>query len=141
MVTTGQVCDELRDPAQAAYYARFIEAHFSVQSPGGRSVTEGELARLSDRLGAGEISVILLAARLKGRPILDDMAARKEAARLGLNVTGTLGLLHDAFFREWLSDSECLRCVETMRAAGFSIRHPSITETFLDYFRTFTKEK
>jgi predicted nucleic acid-binding protein len=52
---------------------------------------------LSPRLGAGEREAISLAIELGGsRILLDDLAARRAAEGLGLNVAGTLGLLLQA---------------------------------------------
>lgn len=50
--------------------------------------------RLHQHLGKGESEAIALAVELQADCILlDDSAARKEAARLGLNVKGTLGVI------------------------------------------------
>jgi predicted nucleic acid-binding protein len=47
------------------------------------------------RLGDGEASILRAAANLGGDALvlLDDEAARREAVRLGIAVTGTLGIL------------------------------------------------
>lgn len=49
---------------------------------------------LRERIGRGEAEAISLSIEIKADiVVLDDNAARKEAARLGLNVIGTLGLI------------------------------------------------
>jgi predicted nucleic acid-binding protein len=54
-----------------------------------------EVARF--QLGRGELSVITLGLQTKGATvILDDLAARRAAAILGLSIRGTLGLAVEA---------------------------------------------
>lgn len=49
---------------------------------------------LRKELGAGETAVIALAAKISADlVVLDDLAARNVATELGLNITGTLGIL------------------------------------------------
>lgn len=48
---------------------------------------------LRDRLGAGEAEAIALAMERKLPVLIDDLPARKSAADLNLDVTGTLGVL------------------------------------------------
>lgn len=47
-------------------------------------------------LGAGEIETIALAMQFGGLAVLDDLAARRAAGRLGVGFIGTLGLLQRA---------------------------------------------
>lgn len=51
----------------------------------------------------GEASAIALAVELGGLVILDDQKARKLAFELGIDVTGTLGILIDATQRNYIS--------------------------------------
>lgn len=52
------------------------------------------VTRLSDRLGKGESEAIALGLEIQtDYIILDDLAARREAIRLGLNVKGTLAIV------------------------------------------------
>lgn len=64
--------------------------HMETKQPTLRSLVN----RLHQHLGKGESEAIALAVELQADCILlDDSAARKEAARLGLNVKGTLGVI------------------------------------------------
>jgi predicted nucleic acid-binding protein len=45
------------------------------------------------RLGSGESSVLALALTLQAAPVIDDLAARRLAGKLGLECRGTLGLV------------------------------------------------
>ncbi len=52
------------------------------------------IKHLTSRLGAGELSAIALALQLEDRSlILDDQKARKIAEGLGIDVTGTIGVI------------------------------------------------
>jgi uncharacterized protein len=75
---------------------------------------------LRKELGAGETAVIALAIRLRADlVILDDLAARNVAMELGLNVTGTLGILLAAHKRGLLSDLQ--GALNELQASGFRI--------------------
>lgn len=61
-----------------------------------RTPAESPAADLAE-LDAGERDAILLAKQMKAdRLLLDEKQGRREAARLGIVVTGTLGVLRDA---------------------------------------------
>ena len=72
-----------------------------------------------------------------GSRLHDQWPSRREAASLGPKITGTLGLLHDAAQRRWMSDDQCLVAVRTLCLTGFRIRLPGANETFAEYFQTF----
>jgi len=81
---------------------------------------------LRKELGAGETAVIALALRLKADlVILDDLAARNVAVELGLNVTGTLGVLLAAHKKEFLPDLK--DAIGALKAAGFRMSDSAIT--------------
>lgn len=73
-----------------------VEAEFGSR-PGWLNVVAAGDARLAASLNlmvdAGEASAIALALELRARIILDDRKAREVAIRLGVPVTGTIGLL------------------------------------------------
>jgi predicted nucleic acid-binding protein len=66
------------------------------QSP--PTIPQGALA-----LDAGEREAIALALHLSAAVILDDLAARKSAARLGLVVVGSVGVLLEAWRRGYVA--------------------------------------
>ena len=75
---------------------------------------------LRKELGAGETAAIALAVRMKADlVILDDLAARNVAVELGLNITGTLGVLLAAYKKEHLLDLQ--GAVSELIASGFRI--------------------
>jgi predicted nucleic acid-binding protein len=76
--------------------ARWLERAAPVEIP--VSVIEWDL-------GPGESSVIALALAISGaRPVVDDLAGRKCALALGLNVSGTLGIVVAAHRRGHIKD-------------------------------------
>ena len=109
------VIDELNAGRQtyggsdALYHASWIQ---SVEDP-------PEMV-LRKELGAGETAVIALAYRIQADlVILDDLAARNVAAELGLNVTGTLGLLLAAHKKGLLPD--LTGAIRSLNGSGFRI--------------------
>ena len=75
---------------------------------------------LRKELGAGETAVIALAVKIgTDLVVLDDLAARNVAAGLGLNVTGTLGILMAAHTKGILSDLH--RVVDDLQHSGFRL--------------------
>lgn len=75
---------------------------------------------LRKELGDGETAVIALALRMKAElTILDDLAARNVAAELGLNVTGTLGVLLAAHRKGILKNPR--QALSALQDAGFRI--------------------
>ncbi len=86
---------------------------------------------LRKELGAGETAVIALALRMKADlTILDDLAARNVAAELGLNVTGTLGLLLAAYRKGILKNPR--HAFTALKEAGFRISDAMIGKILTD---------
>lgn len=81
-------------------------------------------------LGAGEREAILLAE--SGEPpmrlLIDEAAGRREAARRGLEIIGTLGILDAAAEREFL---DLPRALDALRATTFYVA-PSLLKVLLD---------
>jgi predicted nucleic acid-binding protein len=89
---------------------------------------------LEKSLDAGEASAIALAVALEDvLLVLDDLKARKEAKRLGLKVTGTLGVLFRAKENGFILALK--PCIETLLASDFRIS-PDIVKELL----TLSKE-
>jgi predicted nucleic acid-binding protein len=86
------------------------------------AVTEEEqkLAEtFSRRLGRGERTCIAVARKRKGIFASDDADARAAATKLGLPVTGTVGILLQAVRRSVISLPQANELLETMIAAGY----------------------
>ncbi len=72
------------------------------------SMPNGDYSSVA-RLDRGEQSAILLAQFLKADLlILDDLDARQTAQRLGIKITGILGILGESAIRGWLNFPEVL---------------------------------
>ena len=92
---------------------------------------------LRKELGAGETAAIALAFRIKADLIiLDDLAARNVAVELGMNVTGTLGVLLAAHKKGILKDLRLM--ITLLTDSGFRISHTLVTSIlkFLDPIST-----
>lgn len=137
LLTTPDVVGELTDPDQKGFNDAFVPAHFTVQSAKTIAFDLGTLTRFAVMFGPGEISVMALAKELQATAVLDERAARREADKLGLNITGTLGLLDNARQRNWLTEDDCLRKVRLLQTKGFRIPKPGANQTFAEYIRSF----
>lgn len=93
------------------------------------SITKQELIAFRTRypvLGIGESSVILTALKLQNEKkryyaILDDGNARKIASRLGINLTGTYGLLKTLKEKGYIDEQLFTQCKEEMGKSKFRI--------------------
>jgi predicted nucleic acid-binding protein len=139
-LTTPAVVAEITDPERKTFYQSFLSTWFKVQSAITTPFELPVLARLTRTLDPGEITVMMLAKELKATAVLDEVAARAEADLLAIKIVGTLGLLHEALKRKWMTDADCLGRVGRLCDTGFSIRRPRSTESFTDYLRTIEKE-
>lgn len=82
--------DRKQDEASAFINKTIAAEKIQVRSSGLVSL----VSRLSDRLGKGESEAIALGLEIQtDYIILDNLAARREAMRLGLNVKGTLAVV------------------------------------------------
>jgi predicted nucleic acid-binding protein len=136
LFTTTGARNELTDPKRKDYYAEFLRDHFTVQNPTTAPFNVATLARLARAIDPGEITVMTLAAEIKGIAILDEKAARREAKAISLRFTGTLGLLHQGLQRKWLTEAECLARVVSLCDAGFAIPRPLARQTLVAYIST-----
>jgi predicted nucleic acid-binding protein len=92
IVITGRVLAEVRDKADV------VTSRVEVLMTSGSHVVDvipSDRVDVTRNLGPGETSVLsfALASPSATSCVLDDAAARAEARRLGLSVTGTLGLI------------------------------------------------
>ena len=70
-------------------------------------------------LGPGERTCLAVAAQRKGMLASDDLHARRAATRLGVPITGTIGILAACVRRGYLALAEANRLLEAMIAAGY----------------------
>ena len=78
------------------------------------------------RLGIGECSVILTSLKMNKSKkryyaILDDGAARKVASKLGVNLTGTYGLLKTLKEKGHIDETLFIQCKQDMEKSNFRI--------------------
>lgn len=111
-------------PAVVDELAAGKAAGFDVPSVGGhgwitvRSPVAASAQRLVADLGRGETEVLMLALELPGSvAVLDDAMARRVAFTLGINVTGTLGLLLDGKTAGWVPSVRPL--LDRLQELGF----------------------
>jgi predicted nucleic acid-binding protein len=87
---------------------------------------------LLQRLDPGEQAAILLAQFLEADLlIVDDLDARQTAQRLGINITGMLGILGTAAHRDWIDFSEILD--RLLQETNFRAS-PQLVQDLLDQF-------
>ncbi len=134
LFTTPEVVAELTDPARKPFYDSLLRTHFTVCAARSVALDLATMARLAVAIDPGEISVIALAHEMKAIAVIDERLARRKAATLGVRLTGTIGLLHDALQKGWHTDAESLAKIHLLTASGFRIRRPGANETFTEYF-------
>ncbi len=74
---------------------------------------------LGQRFGRGEAECLVIAVEARALLLTDDRAARQEAARLGLSVSGTLGVLARLHKSCGISLDEAESLLSQMIAAGY----------------------
>ena len=86
------------------------------------NLTEQETADASGRfsnLGAGERTCLAVALHRRGLLVTDDRPARKIAARLGVRVTGTIGILVLCVVQDLLTLPEANALLQAMITLGY----------------------
>lgn len=95
------------------------------------TLTPEEEARRKDIrrvLGDGEASCIAVALERRGLLFTDDLDARRYAARCGISVSGTLGVLALLVRKGHISVAEAERYLEQMMQTGYRSPVKSVTE-------------
>ena len=86
------------------------------------------------QLGPGEQSVLALAHEKGWLAAIDEAQGRKAARQMGVNLTGTLGLLESGLAVQCLTDSECMASVWRLKETGFRLPvQPGANDDFVDY--------
>src|SRR5947209_4315889 len=82
LLTTREVEREILDPENLSYYRGLLKRRFGVQEAKTGKIEVARFRQLAAVLGAGELSVLILASELRATVVLDDKTARKEATAL-----------------------------------------------------------
>ncbi|MEW6747801.1 MAG: DUF3368 domain-containing protein [Planctomycetota bacterium] len=121
VLTTPAVIKEMSHPSTPAEVRDWV-----ARCPTWLEIRAPSTLDLSINLDTGEREAICLARELHADLLLvDDHAARQEAMRLGLEVTGTLGVLEHAASRHLLRLPEA---VEKLRRTDFRISESLLQE-------------
>jgi predicted nucleic acid-binding protein len=116
-VTTEQVMAELREGIRLG---RIPACDWSWLPVLELSLAEQDIYRdLAQSLGDGEASCLAVAMSRGAIVLTDDKDARKEAGRLGISVSGTLGVLKACVERGILNLSEADRLLQAMVDGGY----------------------
>lgn len=136
MVPSAVLAEASEQTRNRAFYQDLLKRRFTV-AEGRVHAGQGELiTRMAQRLGTGEIGVIILAIETGGTAVIDDPEARTGAKHLGIQMTGTLGLMLMAVSREWLSEPEALEAAGRMRIRGFRIPPVKQGQSFAEYLKS-----
>ncbi|MGA2705882.1 MAG: DUF3368 domain-containing protein [Isosphaeraceae bacterium] len=111
VVVPPAVIDELQGPRAPDAVKTWIAA-----PPSWLEIRSPESSGTNLALGRGEREAICLASELSALCLIDDRKARREAERMGVRVTGLLGVLAEARDRG-LSDAEVV--VERLTMTSF----------------------
>ncbi len=137
LVTTPVVVNEITDPKREAYYKKLLSDWFEIKTVSTIPFSAATIAALSRILGAGELSVLMLAKELNAMAVLDEKAARHEANRLAVKFTGTLGIMQQAVKKKWMKDTDAIACVRKLCDGDFRLPKPASHHTFAEYMRLF----
>ena len=120
------VISELTAPSTPESVRRVVEscpAWLNVRDPGVKAIRE-----ISPDLDSGERAALALARELHADLVLiDEAAGRREAASLGIRITGTVGVLRVAAERGLI---DVRSVVARLRSSGFYIQESVIRAAF-----------
>lgn len=123
----------------AEFYCGFLRDHFNLNSEALKRVNEVRLAARPCLLDAGELSVLALCLEHGWEACIDELAGRKVARKLGLRVTGTIGLLRLAFDSGFLTDADCVDALIRLRKGGFHCPPVMKGDNFTSFFARLEK--
>jgi predicted nucleic acid-binding protein len=132
LLVTPQVVAEIRDPQQAVFYRELLTTLFE-------TVPVPDVPGLvwETALDDGEKSILALSYSHCPHytAVVDEILGRAEARRLGVPITGTLGLLKHAVERTWLTKDAALAAIHRMRQGGFRTPRPGANDTLAEFLR------
>ena len=90
-----------------------------------RNQEKVNVLRRTTGLDAGESeSIVMTDEHQADLLLIDEQKGRRIAKRMGINITGTIGLLIYGYDNEILTGTEILLCLEKMKACGIRISKP-----------------
>jgi predicted nucleic acid-binding protein len=135
LIITQSVRKESSGETNRAFYEKFISVYFEYYTGKPVKKYEKEITDITRTLGSGEIEVIVTALELNGTAVIDEKLARREAIKLNIEVTGTLGILKFALVNSWINNTRAVKIVDTIRKKGAYIPLRKRGQTFEEYFR------
>ena len=121
--TTAAVMDEYRAGVVAGTVPQGAWSELPVTPLDGKE--EAMVAGFPQRLGRGERSCLAVAVCRKGALVSDDLDARKAAIDLGVQISGTVGILIACLEKEMLDLSQADRLLAAMIEQGITLRRRS----------------
>lgn len=136
LIITNEVIEEItKNEINRDFYEEFIRKYFLFKKIKLKRESDSIIFNLSEKLGKGELSVILTALYTKGTAIIDEKLARKFARQQNIRVIGTLGVLYLYFKKNKIDEVWFRNVILNLRNNGFRI--PEINnETSIEKYLT-----
>lgn len=116
------VHDELTRNSRYSNEAAIVEQSSFLRVGTIKNLHSVAMLRQADKLDAGESEAIVLSKEQSANVLLmDERRGRQIAKRLGINITGTIGILLQAYDEELLSGTDVLKCLERMQKSNIRL--------------------
>ena len=116
------VHDELTRNSRYSNEAAIVEQSSFLRVGTVKNLHSVAMLRQADKLDAGESEAIVLSKEQSANVLLmDERRGRQIAKRLGINITGTIGILLQAYDEELLSGTDVLECLERMQKSNIRL--------------------
>ncbi|MDX2029681.1 MAG: hypothetical protein SF339_03360 [Blastocatellia bacterium] len=124
----------MHDPPADFDYAALLKQYFTIKAAGPPEEYDDRFRLLSADLDAGEVEVLALGLAVKSKVVIDEKLARQAARHLGLEITGTIGLLQEAVDRQWIEAEAALSRVRAINQAGGRLPKIEAAKNWEAYF-------
>ncbi len=132
LITPDVQREVTRDP-HGGFYDEFLRTHFT-RCDDALTALAAIPADFSPLLGDGERSVLSVATQRQCAVAIDETLARKAAQAMGLELTGTLGLMEMAVRRSWLDEALAMEAVHRLQQNRFFLPvKPGANDDFPEY--------